>query len=309
MIHESIVCCYLYPISKYGYPPAAAETVKHLQEMRDLGFQSIELEGIRQDHLMQVYDLRNEIHQAVQDLKLTVPYFCIVLPGLASADRAEREKNLRLFEKGCEVAQLLGARGVLDNGPLPPYRFPDNIPVVRHYHEDILRQSGFPPGLNWETYWQDLLATFRTVCDIAAERNLTYQVHPCLGVLSAGTDAFLYFRDAVARDNLRFNLDTANQFYLKDNLALSLRRLTGFVDYIHVSDNSGLKVEHLAPGDGAIDWQLFFETLEEISFDGFIGLDIGGAETAISNLDKAYTESASWLQKQWSKVGGSSESI
>ena len=299
MIHESIVCCYLYPISKYGYPPAAENTVKHLEEMSNLGFRSVELEGIRQDHLMQVYDLRDEIRQAQNDLGLQVPYFCIVLAGLSSVDPGEREKNLRLFEKGCQVAKLLGAKGVLDNGPLPPYQFPDNIPVVRHFHETVLRNAGFPASLNWQSYWQDLVDTFRTVCDIAAEHDLTYQVHPCLGVLSATTDAFLYFQDAVARENLRFNLDTANQFYLKDNLALSLRRLSPFIDYIHISDNSGLKVEHLAPGHGAIDWQQFFTTLSEIKFEGHLGLDIGGDETDIDDLEMAYKESAEWLQEKW----------
>lgn len=298
--HASIVCCYLYTISKYGYPPEAVDSCRYLDEMKKLGFRSVELEGIRKEHLLKVYELRHEIKQRADANELAVPYFCIVLPGLSSVDKTERSENIALFEKGCEIAELLGARGVLDNAPLPPYTFPEDIPIVRHYDEDVLMAAQFPKQLNWSSYWDDLVHTYRSACDIAADKGLSYQMHPCMGVLSATTDAFLYFHDAVARDNLRFNLDTANQFVLKDNLNLSLRRLAGYIDYIHLSDNRGHRVEHLMPGDGQIRWQDFFETLTEIKFNGHIGLDIGGAESAVTDLDHAYVKAAKWLESQLS---------
>jgi len=103
----------------------------------------------------------------------------------------------------------------------------------------------------------------------------------------------------VGRDNLRFNLDTANQFMLKDNLALSLRRLADAIDYIHLSDNRGGQVEHLAPGQGQINWDVFFETLEVIGFRGEIGIDIGGDESEVSDLELAYRQTAAWLAERW----------
>lgn len=299
MFRKSIVCCYLYPITQYGYPPPAENTFKYLEEMKALGFQSMELEGIRQDHLTSMYDLRFSIKERMDALNLTVPYYCTVLPWLSSADKEERNASLKLFEKGCETARVLGAQGVLDNGPLPPYRFPENIPLVRHFDEAVLRQAVFPAGLNWSGYWTDLVGTYRTVCDIAADFGLSYHVHPCLGVLASTTDGFLYFHDAVGRDNLRFNFDTANQFFLKDNLALSLRRLAGHVDYIHLSDNGGERVEHLGMGDGVINWDTIIETLRLIGFEGEIGLDIGGGESHVKDLDDAYVQAAQWLESHW----------
>jgi len=302
MYSKSIVCAYLYTISKYGYPPAAENTGKYLREMKELGFVSVELEGIRETHLLKMHEQRFDIRKQANELGLSIPIYCTVLPGLASANAGEREKNIRLFEKGCETAAALGARGVLDNAPLPPYQFPADIPVVRHYDEDILLSAKFPPNLDWRSYWNDLVQTYRTLCDIAADKNLTYHLHPCLGVLAATTDAFLYFYDAVGKENLRFNLDTANQFVMKDNLALSLRRLADYIDYIHLSDNRGVKVEHLAAGDGAIHWPTFFETLEAINYGGLIGLDIGGEESHVPEIDKAYCRSAEWLEQKWSRL-------
>lgn len=295
MIDSRIIACYLYPITKYGYPPDATNSIQYVDEFKAMGFSSIELEGIRKDHLLGVYDQRKEISKYVEKNKMEVPYFCVVLPGLSSPESKERDSNLLLFEKGCEIASDLGALGVLDNAPLPPYQFPDDIPVVRHYHEDVLLAAKFPENLHWDTYWKNMVSTYKEACDIAERYNLTYQMHPALGVLSATTDAFLYFHDAVGKDNLRFNFDTANQYFLKDNLQLSLRRLADYIDYIHISDNRGKKVEHLAIGDGIIRWDDFFETINQIGFTGHFGIDIGGAESSVENLEAAYKKAAEFI--------------
>jgi len=293
---KRIICTYLYIISKYGYPPPARDTLMHLEEMKNLGFQSVELEGIREEHLSEIYNLRAKIQTQLQKLHLEVPFFCIVLPGLSSLDPAIRQRNLDLFRLGCETAADIGASGVLDNAPLPPYRFPANIPVVRHYDQDVLMQATIPADIDWDDYWSALCATYREACDIAGDFSLTYAMHPCLGVLAASADAFRQFSTSVDRPNLRFNLDTANQYMMKENINLALLRLKKFVDYIHISDNRGQKVEHLQPGKGTIPWGSFFQMLNQVGFNGHLGLDIGGEESHIPDLDKAYTESAIWLQ-------------
>ncbi len=299
--HKDIVACYLYIITKHGYPPAAADSTKHLNELKDLGFQSIEMEGIREEHLDGVHSLRKRIRTKADTLGLNIPVFCIVLPGLSSPDLEERERNLRLFEKGCEVAESLGATAVTDNAPLPPWQFPGEIPVTRHYDEEVLANATIPGGLDWQRYWDGLVETYRNACDIAAAKQLSYQLHPCYGALVNSTDAYLLFAESVQRDNLRFNLDTANQFFMKDNLFLSLIRLKDHVDYIHLSDNRGVKMEHLAMGDGHIQWDRFFETLDRIDYRGLFGIDVGGAESDVADLDSAYRSSAMWLTEKWFK--------
>ncbi|MBL4895014.1 MAG: sugar phosphate isomerase/epimerase [Emcibacter sp.] len=299
MFDAKIVCAFLYIITRYGYPPDVEFTEDHLDEMKALGFKSVELEGIREEHLLKVYDNRHKISAKIKALDLDVPYFCAVLPGLSSMVEAERNEQLALFEKGCEIAQLFGSRGILDNAPLPPYQFPADIPVVRHYGEEVLASAFLPKDISWDKFWDILTDTYRTACDIAAKYGLTYQMHPAQGLLSSTTDAFLYFHDAVGRDNLRFNLDTANQFVMQDNLALSLRRLKDHIDYIHISDNRGGRVEHLAIGEGKIRWDIFMETLHHIDFKGHIGMDIGGDESAVADLDAAYKQSAKWVEDNW----------
>ncbi len=301
MFSSSIVCCYLHPITKYGYPPKAENTVNYLEEMHEMGFRSVELEGIREKHLMGVYEDRENILKKIDELNLNIPYFCIVLPGLSSPDEKERIRNLELFEKGCEIAQFFGTKGVLDNAPLPPYQFPTDIPVVRHYGKEALSQAFLPENLNWDHYWNDMVLTYREACDIAAKYEQTFQMHPCLGVFASNTDGFLNLHAAVQRDNLRFNLDTANQFMQHDNLVLSVYRTREYLDYIHISDNRGTNVEHLVPGNGNIPWDTFFEALDQCSFKGHLGIDVGGDESDVDDIDKAFIQTAKWLEKKWKK--------
>jgi sugar phosphate isomerase/epimerase len=299
MFSKKITCCYLHPITKYGYPPAAEKTILYLEEMSKLGFASVELEGIREEHLLKVYEKRFEIKKKIDELNLELPFFCAILPGLSSLDEKVRNKNIELFEKGCQIANEFNSKGILDNAPIPPYQFPEDIPVVRHYEEESLRNAFFPPDFLWKPFWKQLVNTFQILCDIASRYELTYQLHPASGVLTSTADSFLYFYDAVRRDNLRFNLDTANLFAVKENLALSLLKLKDHLDYIHVSDNNGFKVEHLEIGKGKIAWEKFFETLDKINFNGNIGVDIGGDESNVQDIDEAYIATAKWLEEKW----------
>ena len=297
--NKRIVCCYLHPITKYGYPPPASGTIDYLTEMMQLGFQAIELEGIREQHLLEVFDQKELIKDKLEALGLEVPYFCTVLPGLSHEDKDTRKHNLELFQKGCEIASTFGALGVLDNGPLPPWIFPKDIPIVRHYEEEVLAQASISNRLNWDRYWEDLIETYQIICDIAATYDLTYQIHPAKGVLAANADGFLNLAKAVNRPNLRFNFDTANLFAVHENLQLSLIRLADHIDYIHISDNRGIHTEHLPIGDGKIKWNLLFETLNRIGFSGHLGIDIGGAESGVLDLDQAYMDSAVFISEQY----------
>ena len=150
MFNEKIICCYLYPITKYGYPPPADNTILYLEEMNRLGFTSVELEGVREDHLLMVYKNRFKIRKKLDELNLKLPFFCAVLPGLSSLDEEIRNKNIVLFEIGCKIAVEFNSEGILDNAPIPPYIFPDDIPIVRHYERGIFAECFFPERLFME---------------------------------------------------------------------------------------------------------------------------------------------------------------
>lgn len=298
---RQVTCAYLYPITLYGYPPDIRDTVKHIEEMARMGFRSIELEGIGPSNIQYLHQHQDAIGEALTRYDCSLPVLCLVLPQLGAADAARQAESLEWFEMGCEVAKKLGAKGVLDNGPLLPLEYPANAPILRHYSEELLNNLGLPVGFIWKEYQASLVNIFRKACNIAAKYQLLYHLHPCEGSLITTADSFLNFADAVNCSNLFFNMDTANQFYFRDNLPLCILRLAEKISYIHISDNGGNKVEHLAPGDGNIYWNSFFEALQSVNFKGNFGIDVGGAESDIRDMETAYLHSATWLQENIKK--------
>ncbi|MCD8165161.1 MAG: hypothetical protein LUE93_02955 [Bacteroides sp.] len=81
-IDPHITCAFLYPITRYGYPPSAREMEEYIREMAELGFRSVELEGIGGEHLTQVYEKRFSIGNVLEEYDLKVPVFlyCIARP-------------------------------------------------------------------------------------------------------------------------------------------------------------------------------------------------------------------------------------
>ncbi len=266
-----------------------------------MGFSSIELEGIGSRNVEYLYKNKEKIAGALQEYGCSLPVLCIVLPQLSSSDPGKHSEALELFEAGCATAHYLGATGVLDNGPLLPLVYSGNAPIRRHYGESDLLNAGLPEAFIWGDYWHQLTSVYTQACDIAAKYGLQYQMHPCEGSLITGTDSFINFSQAVNCDNLKFNLDTANQYYFRDNLPLSVLRLADKINYIHISDNGGSRVEHLVPGTGLINWNSFFNALRQIGYKGHFALDVGGAETGIADIESAYNISALWLQDQMNR--------
>ncbi len=291
-----IVCAYLYIITKYGYPPPADASLNYLKEMKALGFSHVELEGIRENHLMDMYKMREDIARQLKSLELRLPVYCTVLPKLLSPIAEVRTRQLELFRYGCETAQSLGAQYVLDNCPVAPFEFPEELPVVRHYDEAVLADARLPKDFSWPNFYNLAVSTYQDLCDIAKEYSLTYLMHPAVGTLFATPTSFLAFHQDVGRENLGYNFDTANLIALQQNLSLSLRQVVDHTPYIHISDTSVKHHQHLPLGQGDINWDVFFGDLRALNYDGLIGVDIGGDESGVADLDAAYREAREFIR-------------
>src|SRR5436853_7344493 len=101
-----INCCWLYAISKYGYPPSIADTQRALGELAALGFNAVELEGVRGENLRAVWAARADLQMRCDDLGLRVITCCQLLLDLASADASRRRAARDLFRLPVHVASL-----------------------------------------------------------------------------------------------------------------------------------------------------------------------------------------------------------
>ena len=128
-----ISCCWLYAITKYGYPPSLPNTFQALKNMKALGFEYVELEGVRRENLMAVYEQRHELKKLCDGEGLKVVNFCPVLPDSVSLDRKVREEYWDLFERALEIAQFFHCYTIQGDSFTPPLRFRGDSP----YKESI----------------------------------------------------------------------------------------------------------------------------------------------------------------------------
>jgi sugar phosphate isomerase/epimerase len=287
-----ISCCWLYAISKYGYPPSLADTFRVLKEMKALGFENVELEGVRRENLMAVYERREELKRFCDGEGLKVINFCPVLPGSVSLERSEREQARELFRRGIEIASLFGCTTIQADSFTPPLKFRGESP----YGENISFGKRFSvevdPGFDWARQWEAMVESFSFFTQEARKARLKFCVEPRVGELLSNTDALLRMMDAVGDPNFGAVLDTAHLNAQKEILALSVEKLGRRIFYVHAADNDSRVNDHLAAGRGTVDWDGVFLGLKKHGFAGYVAVDVG----MVADLDAQYRESVEFLR-------------
>jgi sugar phosphate isomerase/epimerase len=271
-----IVCCWLFAIDKYGFPPSLEHTLQAIQEMGDLGFQYIELEGVGFDNLQTVIDHREQIKATLQKAKVKLVNFAMVLPEMISSDVHIAERAMKLFEKGAETAVFLGTPRVWIDSYFPPLDLKAGKAMTQEIGFGQVYQVHVPAGFSWPVFWDRYVATIKQATQIAKAKHLELLIEPRVGEITSNTDSLLRLMEAVGDENLGVIFDTAHLHAQKELLPLSIEKLGKRIRYIHVADNDSRLNDHLLPGDGNIDWDEVFMALKRQGFeDGCYATDLG----------------------------------
>jgi sugar phosphate isomerase/epimerase len=294
-----ISCCWLYAITKYGYPPSIPDTFKVLGEMKALGFEYVELEGVRRDNLLAVYEKRHELKKFCDGEGLKVINFAPVLPSSVSLQRKERKEAWDLFKRAIEIANLFNCYTIQGDSFTPPLKFRGDAP----YKESISYGKHFSveidPKFKWQRQWDAMVETFSFFTREARKAGLKFCFEPRVGELVSNTDAILRMMDAVNDDNFGAVLDTAHLNAQKEILALSVEKLGKRIFFVHAADNDGKVNDHVAAGRGTVDWDGVFQGLKKHKFSGYVAIDVG----MVPDIDAQYRESFEFLKKMAATYG------
>ena len=282
---------YLYVIYRYGYPHTIADVFRALPEIRKLGFHFVEMEGLGPQHLHAVYNNRNRLLKALNELDLHVHNFCVVNPYLVSLDPAKREQALGLFKVGAELGNLLGAETLHLASYAPPVHYlnakPYQLGRGKSYQFVNRTQVRIPKDFDWERVWHALVDSSQRCADVAAEYGKTVMMEPRVGEVICSVDSLLRLIEHVQRKNFKANFDTGHFSAQRENVPLALAKLRGKFANIHISDNDPANCEHLPVGEGTIDWREFFRVLKEMKYDGYLGLDLGRSKSLPDDYRKS----------------------
>jgi sugar phosphate isomerase/epimerase len=266
---------FLYTVGKYGEIPSIDQIMMALQELKDIGFSTCELEGRNPSHLKMLLENKTRLRDYCEHLGLRVINFVMMLPGTSSLDAEKRKQAIKQFQDTSILAEYFGCQTMEM----------DTYPAQLIYEGDPMEpenlRTRIPEGYFWNTQWKNLVNIVDDYARIAADVGCKLQLHPRIGELVSNTDGMLRLWEAVRNDNLGFVFDTAQLHAQKEILPLSAVKLEGLIRCLHLSDNDGCTHAHKRLGQGTIDWAGLLRVLKKQGFEWNFAVDVanfGGIE-------------------------------
>jgi len=288
-----IVCAWMYAIGQYGFPPAIANVLKAIREMKEMGFEYVEAEGIGYENLNQVIEQRREIKKICDGEGLKMANFAVLLPDVISMEKKVREKAFEYYERGVETAAYLGSPYTWIDSYFPPLEVQKGVVPT----EELVYGQEFrvrvPESFEWQKFWNSFIEAI-TYCNRVAKSNgIGLLVEPRVGEVVSNCDAMLRMLEQVNDDNLGVILDIGHQHAQKELIPLSIEKLGPHMKYVHIADNDGRDNRHLVPGNGTVDWDEVFRLLNRRDFDGYYSVDL----EQLPDLRNKFVETKRFLEE------------
>jgi len=295
--------CWLYAITKYRYIPSFEEILLAIGDARRLGFQYMELEGVG-SQLYTVAEHQSEVKRRCEENGVRLIDFVPVLPDVVSTDAQKRRKALEDFNTGCELASYFETGMVqIDTFHLPVHEVPPY---------DISKEFRFayrPPSIRvdlqfdfWEFFDKVLVPSVTECNDIAKDHGLRLCIEPRTWENIPNAWALEVLMRKIGSSNLGAVLDVAHLAAQKLPPVQCVEMLGKRIFYVHASDSDFLTEDHLEVGTGSVNWESLLKALRKHSYEGFVGIDIGGKKEQKPHLDAMYMNSKRHLENLMKKM-------
>lgn len=287
-----IVCAWMYAIGRYGFPPALENILRAIREMKEMGFEYIELEGMGYDNLEQVVAAREKIKELCDSQGLKAANFAVLLPDIISLDRRIRARAFDSFERGIETARYLGSPYAWIDSYFPPLDVVQGVVPT----QDLVYGQEFrvvvPEEFAWPRFWDSFVQAIIKANEIAKQYGIKLLLEPRVGEVVSNSDAMLRLIEQVNDANFGMILDIGHQHAQKELIPLSIEKLGENIRYVHVADNDGRDNRHFVPGSGTVDWDEVFRLLKRRGYDGFFSIDL----ERVADLRDRFLEAKRFLE-------------
>ncbi len=228
---------------------------------------------------------------------------------------AKRIAEVRTVIDGCglEISNFIPAQ----------FRYPVNIAIddeqIRHgsvaylkKNIDVAAELGAPyvslcPGFSVApqtpaTAWNSMLESLRELVEHAKGMPLTLLLEPAHRMESdlviTVNDGFRVLTELGG--GLGLLPDTGHLFISHESLTDAVVKMSGVTCHWHIDDNLGVTDDHMVPGDGRMQYEIFFEKLVTSGYNGSLAVELGFQYTV--DPDVAVRKSLTYLQEGLIKV-------
>lgn len=240
-----------------------------IRRIADCGYDGVELlADVPHAYLPEFDDDREELHETLEATGISVsninantaagyyddaPDSSFFDPTLITDDEEERAWRVSYTKDAIDLAGAVGAPAVCVATGRP--------------------EPGNPP----EQAREYLLDSLHEILDHAESVGVDVGIEFEPELLIECTDEVLDLIDVVGRDALGVNLDIGHAAVYGEDPAESVRQCAGQITGIHVEDIVGGrrgKHYHRVPGEGDLNFEAIFRTLDDIGYDGFATLEL-----------------------------------
>lgn len=267
-------CAALYPITRYGFPYSFDNYIKALDEMRDAGFDAVELEINVDLDLDEYLERIEEIQQKLGALEIGLSAVILVVQQAFSTDGAAADEHVRRFDLATQFIADVGG----DAACICAY-MPKEIEMVAGtevYAGSPATQIRVPPGFDWQVFWDNAVTRFRQMAQMAARRGQRLIIENRVGDFANTSDGALKLIEDAGEPNGGLLLDVAHMHATKEYFELVVPKLGERLMYVHLADNDGSYSYHLPAGQGNVDFLALFRTLKAAGYSGYANVDFGG---------------------------------
>lgn len=244
-----------------------------LPEIRAVGFDKIEVcsypKHLDYHNPVAVEDAAKMLKNlGVEPFSFHAPFAeYIDITSLCDADRCRAVDELLA---ACNAAAALGVRNVvLHPGP---------------------ERQGRPPEHEFVQHVRNAAISLNTVAKNCSEKGMVLLLENMLPHLLFGHLADMLFLLGEIRDcAVGACLDTGHA-NLAGEIGAVIHKFSGHLKMLHVNDNRRTYDDHLAPGEGSIDWPWIVGELKRCHFEGTLILELSRRphESTSEMLDRAY---------------------
>ncbi len=151
--------------------------------------------------------------------------------------------------------------------------------------------------------WQRLRDSLDEICRFAADYVMQVAIeaadHYETDLIQTTEDAARMITE-LGHKNFGFVLDTGHAHILDEDIRQAIITHRERLFHVHVDDNQGKRDQHLVPGEGTFDFPSFFDLLNEIGYQGYLGVELSWDYTP--EPDPAVTRSIRYIRENLEEV-------
>ena len=126
----------------------------------------------------------------------------------------------------------------------------------------------------------------RTAADLLCEIAEKYDITLCIeNVIDRDPDIIKRLVETASHPKIKVCLDVGHTNFSMAGIDTWMSALAPYIVHYHLHDNRGYYDEHLAAGDGTVEWKRFFELKNRFGLDSDMLLEVRSLDSAKRSFD------------------------